>query len=185
MIRLLPSRLVLKNFILPLTATLLFVGAAIIFINSQKVASQQAKTSQQAVANHTQTLQSIENVVSQIKGNNQTNHDTTIKYVSCGFNLLIEQNNGAHITPNDLNACLAGAGLATSVTTTPATSSSSSSPPKASQAPVPTPQSQPVTSSSSSSPSAPASSPSSPSTPSGSSEPKPGLVKQVLNFLGL
>lgn len=91
-------------------ALILFIGAALIFTNSQNVKEEQAKQSQEQVANHTQTLQQIQDIVTQIKQNNQQNHDTTIKYIQC----VVQSFFGT--TPSevqaDFNSCVSEAGLA-------------------------------------------------------------------------
>lgn len=166
----------LKNVILPMLAMVLFLGAFITFINSNKTAHQEAVNSQRAVSNHTQTLNQINNVVQQIESNNQTNHDTTIRYLQCVIDLLLTT---PQPTKAQANACLSGAGLAdpAPVVTTPST------PPKVSGAvvaPTAQPSSQSVASPSSSSPSAPSPSP----TPSSGTS-QPGVIRQVINFLGL
>lgn len=89
---------------------------------------------------------------------------------------LFAQPNRANLTISDISTCKL---TTTASATVPV--SSTSSPPKTSQATAPAPQSQQVRPQSSSWPSQAASLPSSPSTPAQ----KPGLVKQILKFLGL
>lgn len=90
-------------------------------------------------------------------------------HVDCVVSLFTRPNR-ANITITDISTCH----LETN---------HQASPPKVSQAPAPTPQSRQTTQTQ---PSSPASSHSSPSpSPSPSSTKKPGIVKQILNFLGV
>lgn len=66
-----------------LVSIVLFVGAGIIITNSQNVKSAQAKQSQEAVANHTQTLLEIQQAVTQLKSSNAADHKQTVKYINC------------------------------------------------------------------------------------------------------
>lgn len=83
--------------------------ASFIFANSQRLKAQQQQSSQEAVANHTQTLNEIKSVVTQLEQNNQINHDTTIKYLQCIVEGLITS------TPEDAQAtfdsCIAVSGI--------------------------------------------------------------------------
>lgn len=68
----------------------LFVIAGGIFVNSQNVRLEQARQSQDAVANHTQTLRQIQTLeedintaVTQLKSSNAADHEQTVKYINC------------------------------------------------------------------------------------------------------
>lgn len=68
----------------------LVAGAVLIFVNSTKAREQASASSQQAVANHTQTLeqiqvleQQIKTAVTQLKDSNSADHAQTVKYINC------------------------------------------------------------------------------------------------------
>ena len=69
--------------ILSFVAIVVFLFALSAFNTSQRIKEQQAAQSQSAVANHTQTLNEIENAVEQLKASNQADHTQTIKYINC------------------------------------------------------------------------------------------------------
>lgn len=92
-----------------LSAVAMFAGAVIIYAGSQRVAHQQAIAAQQQVLNHTQTLNQINNIVTQLEKNNQVNHDTTIKYLQCIVQGLITST--PQTAQGSFNACLAVSGI--------------------------------------------------------------------------
>lgn len=92
-----------------LVAGILFVLAASAYATNQRLKEQQALTAQRQVANHTQTLNEIEGVVTQIEKNNQVNHDTTIKYLECVVQGLL--NSTPTTAQSKFNACLAVSGV--------------------------------------------------------------------------
>lgn len=69
--------------ILTLIAIVVFLFAASAYSTSQDFKAQQALQSQNSVAAHTQTLQEIQNAVTQLKNNNAADHTQTIKYINC------------------------------------------------------------------------------------------------------
>lgn len=93
----------------PLLAAAIFIFAFITFLNSQNQKQQASQSAQQAVANHTQTLEQLSNAVNTLKANNQVNHDTTIKYLQCIVQgLLTSTPQTAQAT---FSACLAVSGV--------------------------------------------------------------------------
>jgi hypothetical protein len=102
----------------------LFAGAFIIalfalsgWLNSNHLKTEQAAASQRAVAAHTQTLNEIKNIVTQLEKNNQTNHDTTIAYLECIVQGLISSTPGSQANAQTtFNACIAVSGLQTDAT---------------------------------------------------------------------
>jgi long-subunit fatty acid transport protein len=71
------------KFVLSLVAAAIFLFAASAFNTSQHLKAQQTAESQAAVANHTKTIDEIQQAVSQLKASNQADHTTTIKYINC------------------------------------------------------------------------------------------------------
>jgi hypothetical protein len=81
------------------------------FLNSNHIKQVQQEQSQKQVAAHTQTLNEIKGIVTQLEQNNQTNHDTTIAYLECivqGLTTATPAN-----SQSTLNACIAVSGLPT------------------------------------------------------------------------
>lgn len=68
-----------------LVAAILFIGAGVILVNSQNLKALQAKQSQSAVANHTQTLNEIAAGVNQIKSNQFANSTTLETFIRDGL----------------------------------------------------------------------------------------------------
>lgn len=96
-----------------ITLTLLFfLLAGLSYANSQKVKQAQASQAQRAVNNHTETLNDIDNAVLQLKQDNQTRHDTTIRYIQCLGKLVIVSQYRT-VTQADMDACLSVSGLST------------------------------------------------------------------------
>lgn len=92
------------------TTKILLLGiAAILSIFAIFTLSQQQRQSQKQVAAHTQTLNEIKNVVTQLEQNNQENHDTTIKYLECIVQGLITSS--PQTAESSFQACLAVSGL--------------------------------------------------------------------------
>ena len=71
------------KIILVVVAIIIFLFAGEAYDTSQRLKEQQALQSQASVANHTQTLNEIENAVEQLKASNQADHTQTIKYINC------------------------------------------------------------------------------------------------------
>lgn len=107
----LPVKIEFLRIITPILTALLVGAAFLVFVNSQRVAHAAAVRSQQAVAAHTETLNQINNVVTQLKKNNQVNHDTTITYIQCNVNLFVKVSEGTPVSQADFNACIANSGI--------------------------------------------------------------------------
>lgn len=88
---------------------LLVIVAIVLFSFATFTLIQQQRQSQLAVAGHTQVLNQINNVVTELEKNNQTNHDTTIKYLQCIVEGLI--NSTPQTAQASFNACLAVSGI--------------------------------------------------------------------------
>lgn len=99
------------KLILGFVALIVFAVAGFTFSNSQKLKEQQSVQAQQEVLNHTQTLNEIDLAVKQLKMNNQVNHDTTIKYLQCIVQGLI--NSTPQTAQASFNACLTVSGIQT------------------------------------------------------------------------
>lgn len=67
----------------PLLAVAIFIFAFVTFVNSQNQKQEASKQAQQAILDHTETLDQLKDAVNTLKANNQVNHDTTIKYIQC------------------------------------------------------------------------------------------------------
>lgn len=119
-----------------------FIFAGIIYANSQATKARQTKQAQQSVANHTETLDEIASAVTQLKQNNQINHDTTIRYLQCLANLVEMASQGQVITQVNLDDCTSVSGLIG--TPTDSATSSNTSPLKTSTNAVPTTQPSPA-----------------------------------------
>lgn len=74
---------IITKLFLVIIAIVIFAFAGFSFANSQKVKDSQAKQSEQAVANHTQTLNEIQTAVTQLKNSNAADHAQTVKYINC------------------------------------------------------------------------------------------------------
>lgn len=66
-----------------LVAVGLFVVAGFSLVNSQNFKVQETRNSQSAVAAHTQTLNEIDNAITQLKNSNAADHAQTVKYINC------------------------------------------------------------------------------------------------------
>lgn len=106
----------LTKVLLVVAAGALFFAATQTIIATQETKARQSHQAQQAVFNHTETLNDIDRAVTELKMNNQTNHDTTIRYLQCLSNLVLEDSQGIVITQVDLNNCTSVSGLLTTST---------------------------------------------------------------------
>lgn len=164
---------IIKEAVVAIGVPLLLVMA----IHANVIAAKQAKQTNSIVSNQVKLLNSNSDLLTAINNaiaDNHTTSDQKANLIICMLQVPVEDR-----TTDVLNKCRITA-QATTSTTLPAKTSS----PKASaQASPTTSQPQSATSPSSSSQSPPQSSPPASSTPV--TVPKPGIVKQVLNFLGL
>lgn len=88
--------------ILSFVAVVVFLFALSSFNTSERLKAQQAAQAQSAVTNHTQTLNEIQNAVTQLKASNQADHTVTIKYINCVLVGITQAN-----PPNNQAAILA------------------------------------------------------------------------------
>lgn len=71
------------KIILVLIAIIAVLASLQSYGNSSRVRETQAKQSQAAIANHTQTLDEIQQAVTELKASNAADHTATIKYINC------------------------------------------------------------------------------------------------------
>lgn len=71
------------KILLSVIAIVFVILGVYVFTNSQTANSQRARQSQQAVANHTETLNEIQQAVIQLKNSNAADHAQTVKYINC------------------------------------------------------------------------------------------------------
>lgn len=105
-------RQALVKFLLIGIAVIVAVLAVTSFLNSNHIKAVQSRQAQAAVAAHTQTLNEIKNIVSQLEQNNQTNHDTTIAYLECIVQGLINTTPASSTNAQTtFNSCIAVSGI--------------------------------------------------------------------------
>ena len=93
------------TILVPTMTALIFLSAVIITVRQNNQANQ-------AVANHTQTLNEIRDAVSQIKTNNQMAHAQTVKYINCVL-VGITNSPGQSQALTVYQTCLRNAGIDT------------------------------------------------------------------------
>lgn len=106
------TKVITIKVLLVVGAMVLFALAAQTFIDTQQNKARASHQAQQAVFNHTETLDEIKNAVDQLKANNQKNHDTTVAYIKCIIDTSVMANqNQQPITEQTYNSCLVDAGV--------------------------------------------------------------------------